>query len=66
MRCEQNGLPDLAARQQARDEVGTAGQNFLKFDLQPGVRSGDSEEIGDAFFPGLGMAGGQKRGVYAG
>jgi hypothetical protein len=30
------------------------------------VRGGDGEEIGNPFFPGLGMAGGQKRGVYAG
>jgi len=56
MRREQDGLPDFIFWQQARDDVGAAGQNFLKFHFQPGARGGGGEKIGHVFFTGERMA----------
>ena len=52
VRREQNGLADFVSRPQAREEIGTAGQDFLKFHLQPGARGGGGEKIRNALFPG--------------
>ena len=57
VRREQNGLPDFILRPQPRDEIGTSGQNFLKFNFQSGARGDGGEKIRDALFAGdCGMA----------
>jgi DNA invertase Pin-like site-specific DNA recombinase len=50
VRREQNGLADFVSRQQPRDEIGTSGQNFLKFNFQSGARGGGGEKIRDDYF----------------
>jgi hypothetical protein len=65
MRREQNGLPDFIFRQQPRDDVAAAGQDFLEFHFQPGAGGGGGEKIGGVFFAGVRMARRQEGGVDA-
>ena len=50
VRREQDGLADFVSRPQARDEIGTPGQHFLKFDFQSGARGDRGQKIRDALF----------------
>ena len=52
MRRQQDGPAGPASRPQAHEEIGPAGQDFLKFHLQPGARGDRGEKIRDALFPG--------------
>ena len=66
MRREQDGLPDFVSRPQPREDIGTARQDFLKFDFQSGSCGGGRQKIRDAFFARVAVARRQESRVHAG
>ena len=55
VRRKQDGLADLVSWQQARDDIGTTGQNLLKFHFQSGARRRGGQKIRNALFAGKWM-----------